>query len=361
MNKKLLINIVTVMIFMILLSSLSSFARDREKQFEPLLTFDGIGIVAESAAAGYRVTGVFRNSPAYHRIKKGDIITKINGISTRRKISDWFYHNIRKPAGTTLDLEISRMGEWVNLRLRTAKIEIKRNTIPESSFPMQKIAEIEGKEIIITSTSSGGLPKIGDSFFVFNGDKHIGYVRVRKISDGKAILQGENLKETITSGNFKKLDLRYFTCVTSRQRISSSKGKTGKKSGYDKAGNKSVSKDYRDGKPVVTVESYSLYLDGDRVFSKVILRNTGNAPARGFILTCFFVDRHENNMGQRSREIRLINPGEKKLCVFAFANKVDPLSNFVEFRDNDTRVVIHQGLSTANPVLLELECRFLFE
>lgn len=345
----------------ILLSSLPSFAGDREKQFEPILTFDGIGIIAESAAAGYKVTGIFRNSPAYHRIKEGDIITKINGISTRQKITDWFYHNIRKPAGTTIDLEISRMGEWINLRLRTAKIEIKRNTIPECSLPPQKISEIEGENIIVTLPSSGDSLKIGDSFFVFDGEKHIGYVRVKKISDGRAILKGENLKETITSGNCRKPELRYFACFTSRHKASSSIGKTGNKTGYHKAGSESVDKDYQGGKPDVKVESYSMYLDGTRLFSKAIIRNSGNAPARGVVCTCFFVDRNDNKMGQRSQDIRVINPGERKICIYSFAYKVDPLSNCVEFRDDDTRVIIHKGLSSSNPVLLDMECRFNFE
>ncbi len=361
MQRNLLVKFYIIFIGTILLFSSPSFAGDKEKQFQPIQTFDGIGITAESAAAGYRVTGVFRNSPAYMKVKTGDIITKIDGISTRHKINDWFYHNIRKPAGSTIDLEISRMGEWVNLRLKTAKIEINKITIPVSSIAPLKITEIEGDNIIIGLQSSGDPLKIGDSFFVFDGDKHVGYVRIKSISEGKAILKGENLKENVTSQNFRKLDLRYFACFTSRQRVSSSGVRTGRKTDYLNSGNKPVNKDYQNGKPEIKVESYSMYLDGTRLLTKAIIRNSGTAPARGVVCTCFFVNRNDKIIGQKSLEIRVLNVGERKVCIYGFAQKINTSSNYVEFRDNNTRVKIYQGLSSLNPVLVDMECKFNFE
>lgn len=361
MQKRFIVRYFTIIIIALFIVSLPSFAGDTEKVFEPINTFDGIGITAESAAAGFRVTGVFKNSPAYNRIKPGDIITKINGIPTRRKINDWFYHNIRKPSGTTIDLEISRMGEWVNLRLKTAVIEINKNTIPESSLHPQKIAEIEGESFIVSPLPSGDSLKAGDSFYVFDGEKHIGYMRVKKIEDRRAILQKENLKESITTANLNRLELRYFTCIASHRKLSSSGGRTGGKTGSHNSGNKSVNNDYKDGKPDIKVESYSLYLDGPRLLSKAVIRNQGTAPARGVVCTCFFVSRNDKIIGQKSLEIRMINPGERKICIYSFPFKVNTSSNYVEFRDNYTRIIIYKGLSSINPVLLDMECKFNFE
>lgn len=354
-----LLMITSVLIIISLLSLLPVFAV--EKQFEAVETFDGIGITAESAAAGYKVTGVFRNSPAYGRIKPGDIITKINDIPTRKKIYDWLYYNINKPAGTTIDLEISRMGTWINLKLTTAKIVINRDNVPENTFPPQKISEIHEGSPSISISSNNSLLKKGDSFFVFDGSRHTGYVQVKKISDSRAILKGENLKEPVTFSSFKRLELRYYGCFASRREGSVSTGKTGGKSYINNSGKKMTDKEYSEGKPNLKVESYSLYLDGTRLYAKAVIRNIGNAPAPGPVCTCYFVSRNDKILGQRTQEIRMINPGERKICIFPFAHKVDPSKRHVEFRDNDTRVKIYRGKSSLSPVLLDMECRFEFE
>ena len=340
------VKLLIAVILLIFLSSSNAFPV--EKQFQPIGSFDGLGITAERAAAGFRVVGVFKGSPAGNRIKPGDIITKVNGISTRKKRADWFYKQIRKPAGSPVRLEIVRMGSWMDFKFKTGKIVLTKKTAPVSGVPVLNISRSDD-DFILTSPSAKKKFSKGDTFFVFKGNKHTGYAQFAEASENKVKLKPLNLKEPVNPQKLSQYQLYYFASFSGLRRTVS--GKSVKRSNSSNS----------PGKPHIRIEKVELFIKYSRLRAKVHFANVGNGTADNVVCTCYFVTRQGRSMGQSSLQLKKMPPGSRKIGFFPSGITVNVYKNYVEFTDDSKKAIIYNGPTRSYPVLYKVECNFKFE
>jgi carboxyl-terminal processing protease len=100
------------------------------KQFEEDVSgkFDGVGMTVEQDRRGLRILNVFEGSPARRAgIRKGDLVTAVNGKSISGVSSDVATSRIKGPPGTRVRLEVVSTEPR---RRRTVTVERERIEIP---------------------------------------------------------------------------------------------------------------------------------------------------------------------------------------------------------------------------------------
>jgi carboxyl-terminal processing protease len=85
-----------------------SYAQMRERQEG---RYYGLGISIQVVDGGITVFSIFEGSPAYQRgLRRGDIITQIEGQDTKGWTSDQAVRQLRGPRGTPVRISIARSG-----------------------------------------------------------------------------------------------------------------------------------------------------------------------------------------------------------------------------------------------------------
>jgi carboxyl-terminal processing protease len=87
--------------------------------------FEGVGMTVEEVKRGLRVVSVFDDSPAKRAgIKRGDLITAVNGTSLKGKDSEASTALIKGPSGTEVRLEVLRKGKRLTESMRRAQVDV---------------------------------------------------------------------------------------------------------------------------------------------------------------------------------------------------------------------------------------------
>jgi carboxyl-terminal processing protease len=87
--------------------------------------FEGVGMSVTPVAAGLRVVAVYDGSPAARGgLKKGDVITHVNGQSIAGASSEESTTRIKGPAGTQVRLTVRSGEQTRQLTLKRAEVEI---------------------------------------------------------------------------------------------------------------------------------------------------------------------------------------------------------------------------------------------
>jgi carboxyl-terminal processing protease len=87
--------------------------------------FEGVGMTVSEVKQGLRVQTVFKGGPAAEAgIKKGDLITAVNGKSIAGKTSEASTNLIRGPAGTAVRLSISSDGSKRDVNVKRAEVSV---------------------------------------------------------------------------------------------------------------------------------------------------------------------------------------------------------------------------------------------
>ncbi len=104
-----------------------------------------VGIGAEMDTTGEQpiVVGVFRGSPADRAgLRRGDIITAVDGKETRGTSLDSVISSVRGPAGTSVVLTISREGTSAPITMKIVRAEVAIPALDWAWIPGTKIADI---------------------------------------------------------------------------------------------------------------------------------------------------------------------------------------------------------------------------
>jgi carboxyl-terminal processing protease len=105
-----------------------SFAQSRERQEG---RYYGIGVLIRSVNGDITVAGVYDGTPAYESgMRRGDIISSIEGESTKGWQSDRVVGKIKGPKGTTVNIAIKRVNYADPIPLRVRRDEVRINTVP---------------------------------------------------------------------------------------------------------------------------------------------------------------------------------------------------------------------------------------
>ena len=111
---------VSVFILIALLFSISSvFAYEKEVQ-----KFNGIGVFTSKTHRGYRVDAIVKDSPAFQKLKVGDIIESINGLFTHQRKPGEIYKLLRKKPGTKVVLIVQQKNRKSTINLITKEITL---------------------------------------------------------------------------------------------------------------------------------------------------------------------------------------------------------------------------------------------
>ncbi len=348
-------------------------------------SFEGIGVVAEPVSKGYIVKGIFKESPAQGKIQKDDIIKAIDGKTTVNITMDNFCEMMRKPVGSTLKVLLDREGGEKIIELKTKKIEITKESIPKTGRPGGKVLGMETPSRLISNLSRFDKVKSGDVFFLFSGERHIGYTRVMEVYESRSYLSVFESCEKPEPSDSYKYRLVYFAHLPGSHRYSiktdtptieksgapdgQNKSETGNNAG-DKGTHESSKKNEKskeniskkDGKPIIKVESYTLFFSSTRrLRSKVRFRNIGDAKADNFIVTCYFVGNGRENLGQGTLSFRDVQPGKTVVGLFTSGITINPRKNFAEFTNGGRILKIYSSTSKVSRTLYSVECKFTFE
>ncbi len=104
-----------------------------------------VGIGAEMDTTGEQpiVVGVFRGSPADQAgLRRGDVITAVDGKPTKGTSLESVISTVRGPAGTTVELTISRDGTAAPITLRIVRAEVSVPAVDWAWVPGTRIADI---------------------------------------------------------------------------------------------------------------------------------------------------------------------------------------------------------------------------
>ena len=105
-----------------------SFAQSRERQEG---RYYGIGVLIRSVNGDITVAGVYEGTPAYESgMRRGDIISSIEGESTKGWQSDRVVGKIKGPKGTTVNIAIKRTSYNEAIPLKVRRDEVRISTVP---------------------------------------------------------------------------------------------------------------------------------------------------------------------------------------------------------------------------------------
>ena len=129
----------------------SSFQEVTQGQFE------GVGMTVEEAKRGLRITTVYDGSPAAAGgLKKGDLITEVNGRSIAGSSSEASTARIKGPAGTKVRLTVLSGDKEREVDLKRAQVDI-----PVVESDMQKAGGEKIAHVRLTGFTSGAHGEVG--------------------------------------------------------------------------------------------------------------------------------------------------------------------------------------------------------
>ncbi len=129
----------------------SSFQEVTQGQFE------GVGMTVEQAKRGLRITTVYDRSPAAAGgLKKGDLITEVNGRSIAGSSSEASTARIKGPAGTKVRLTVLSGDKEREVDLKRAQVDI-----PVVESDMQKAGGEKIAHVRLTGFTSGAHGEVG--------------------------------------------------------------------------------------------------------------------------------------------------------------------------------------------------------
>jgi carboxyl-terminal processing protease len=118
---------------------------DEVKASQAALSGSYVGIGAEMDTTGDEpvVVGVFRESPADRAgLRRGDVITEVDGKPTKGTPLDTVVGTIRGPAGTAVSLTVRREGTAAALTFRIVRAEVKTPAVHWAMVPGTTSADI---------------------------------------------------------------------------------------------------------------------------------------------------------------------------------------------------------------------------
>ena len=88
--------------------------------------FEGIGIFYEVRQGNLLVISPILGSPSYGKLRAGDHIVEIEGVSTEGITSEQVMEKLRGPPGSRVRISVARQGvdEWLNITIRRARIDV---------------------------------------------------------------------------------------------------------------------------------------------------------------------------------------------------------------------------------------------
>ena len=105
-----------------------TFAQSRERQEG---RYYGIGVLIRSVNGDITVAGVYEGTPAYESgLRRGDIISSIEGESTKGWQSDRVVGKIKGPKGTSVNITVKRASFNDPIPMRVRRDEVRINTVP---------------------------------------------------------------------------------------------------------------------------------------------------------------------------------------------------------------------------------------
>jgi carboxyl-terminal processing protease len=91
----------------------------------------GLGITIQSVDGAITAASVFEGSPAYRKgIRRGDVMTRIAGEDAKGWTTEQAMRKLRGPKGTTVQLEVKRLGYEQAIPLDVTRDEVQILTVP---------------------------------------------------------------------------------------------------------------------------------------------------------------------------------------------------------------------------------------
>lgn len=356
-----------LILLILLLISLLSVPALAERQFEDADNYSGLGIIAIQASGGFQVSGIFKGSPASGRLDTGDVILEVNGSPTRNMTRKDFYTSIRKSTGTEIKLKALRNNSPLEMLISCGPVKITPDTLPASASPMGKVTGFQTGTRLNSSLGQVGKLTTGDVFFLFRGDRHIGFARIKELYGDRSCLSTIYLTEALSPRNIREYRLYYYGHVLSSdpvpgQKIARAQPSPSPSPSPQKGLFSGTGPVNGDEKPDVKVDSCELFISSSkRLQAKVKLVNHGKAIAFNTILTCTFVGGDKYDCGQSTVKIKKILPGDRTIEIFTSNLTWKSSSNLWRLSDDRKTLYIHRGSDRYSRLIYKVECRFKFE
>jgi carboxyl-terminal processing protease len=134
--------------------------------------FEGVGMSVEPVDDGLRVVSVYDGSPAQRGgLRKGDVITEVNGHSIAGASSEESTTRIKGPAGTSVRLTVRTSGRTRELTLERAQVEI-----PVVRSQMRRAEGRKVAYVRLAGFTAGAHDSVGNAVHKLLGDGAQGVV-----------------------------------------------------------------------------------------------------------------------------------------------------------------------------------------